>query len=178
MSKIILISGKARSGKDTSAQILKEIIENDGKKVLIAHYADLLKYICKTFFNWDGKKDEKGRTLLQKVGTETIRKQNPDYWVEFLAEFIAMFEDEWDYIIICDVRFPNEIETMKLYDYDVATLRVNRINFESDLTDEQKDHMSEIALDDYDFDCTINAITGIEDLTGQLKELYNKGVFK
>lgn len=172
--KVVLISGKAQSGKDTSANILKEIMERDNKKVLIAHYADLLKYICKTFFDWDGNKDENGRTLLQKVGTDTIRKLNPDYWVNFLAEFISMFENEWDYIIIPDTRFPNEIDLMKHYEYDVFSLRVNRIDFDSDLTDVQKEHLSETALDYYDFDYVINTITGLSFLSNELEYMYRE----
>ena len=62
--KVILISGKAQHGKDTSALILEEIYEAENKRVLITHYADLLKYICKQYFNWDGKKDEKTALLL------------------------------------------------------------------------------------------------------------------
>ncbi len=41
-----------------------------GYKVLIAHYADLVKYVAKTFFEWNGEKDEYGRSLLQHIGTE------------------------------------------------------------------------------------------------------------
>ena len=35
MLKVILISGKARYGKDTIANILKENLENNNKKVII-----------------------------------------------------------------------------------------------------------------------------------------------
>ena len=77
--KVILISGKARHGKDTLAGMMKEELERKSKRVLIAHYADLLKFICKNFFGWNGEKDDNGRALLQRVGTDVIRKQNPDY---------------------------------------------------------------------------------------------------
>lgn len=72
--KIISISGKAQSGKDTTAALLKEVLETDGYTVLIAHYADLLKYICKTFFGWNGVKDEAGRQMLQYIGTDSARR--------------------------------------------------------------------------------------------------------
>ena len=48
--KVIAISGKAQNGKDTTAGLLKSALEADGYKVLITHYADLLKYICKQFW--------------------------------------------------------------------------------------------------------------------------------
>ena len=92
--KLILISGKAGHGKDTLAGYLKAVMEEDDKKVLIVHYGDLLKYICKQFFGWDGNKDEKGRTLLQHVGTDVIRKMQPNYWVDFVNNILYMFENE------------------------------------------------------------------------------------
>ena len=48
--KVICISAKARHGKDTAAEIMKEYLEMQGKKVLITHFADLLKYLCKSLF--------------------------------------------------------------------------------------------------------------------------------
>ena len=61
--KVILISGKAQNGKDTVAGSLHKALVNDGKRVLVTHYADLLKYICRNYFGWDGNKDEKGRQI-------------------------------------------------------------------------------------------------------------------
>ena len=152
MLKIILISGKAQHGKDTAAQLLKKAMEADGKRVLIAHYADLLKYLCKTYFGWNGEKDEQGRELLQRIGTNVIRKQMPDYWVRFLSEFLSLFPDEWDYVIIPDCRFPNEIEFFNRTEFDTASVRVYRPDFASTLTAEQQKHPSETALDWFDFD--------------------------
>ena len=82
--KVICISAKARHGKDQSAEFLKEIFEAQGKKVLITHYADLVKYVCKTFFNWNGEKDDYGRTLLQTVGTDIVGAQQKDFWVKHI----------------------------------------------------------------------------------------------
>lgn len=112
--KIVCISGKAQHGKDTTAKLLEEILEAQGNRVLIAHYGDLVKYVCKTFFGWDGKKDEKGRTLLQRVGTDKIRAVSPDYWVDFIVSILDIFCDEWDYVLIPDTRFPNEYEIYEL----------------------------------------------------------------
>ena len=67
--KVLCISAKAQHGKDTAAGIIKEYLESKGKRVLIIHYADLVKFVCTKFFNCDGQKDEKGRTLLQYGGT-------------------------------------------------------------------------------------------------------------
>ena len=43
--RVIVISGKAQNGKDTTAGFLKEALEADGYSVLIAHYGDLVKYV-------------------------------------------------------------------------------------------------------------------------------------
>lgn len=153
--KIITISAKARHGKDYTASLLKNKLEQDGSKVLITHFGDLVKYVCSTFFDWDGKKDEKGRTTLQYVGTDMIRKQRSNYWVDFVLGILEMFPNEWDYVIIPDTRFPNENDTFKNKGFDIETVRVVRPNFDNGLTEEQKNHESEIALDNYHFDYLI-----------------------
>lgn len=145
--KVITISGYARHGKDTVAKFLQEQLESNGNRVLITHYADLLKYICKTFFKWNGKKDEAGRTLLQHVGTDVVRKKEPNFWVDFVADILCNFGDCWDFVIIPDTRFPNEIERLKERNLDVVHLRVVRPDFESPLTAKQQAHSSETALD-------------------------------
>ena len=80
-----MISGHAQNGKDTVASMIGNDLKKHGYRVLITHYGDLVKYICKTFFNWNGKKDDYGRTILQYVGTDIIRHAEPDYWVEFIV---------------------------------------------------------------------------------------------
>jgi hypothetical protein len=170
--KIILFSGHAMSGKDQSALFLKEIMEQDSKKVLITHYADLLKYICKTFFHWNGIKDDIGRSTLQRVGTDIIRKQNPDYWVSFISEFLKLFYDEWDYVLIPDCRFPNEIQKMIDDGWDVFSVRLTRTDFKNSLTEEQRNHPSETALDNYQFDYYIDTISDLNVLKDKLENMY------
>ena len=92
--------------------------------------------------------------MLQYVGTDVIRQKNPDYWVNFLIGIFNLFPDEWDYVLIPDTRFPNENNLMKEY-FDVTTVRVTRPNYDNGLTEEQQNHESEIALDDYKFDYQI-----------------------
>lgn len=160
--KIILVSGKARSGKDSFAKEVSAILKARNQKVLVAHYAGLLKYICKEFFDWNGEKDEAGRTLLQKVGTEGFRKKNPEYWVKFIKDIMNVFPDEWDYVIIPDCRFKNEIESWKKDGYNVFTVRMERLDYQSQLTEEQQNHQSEVDLDNYDFDIKFCCPDGYE----------------
>ena len=169
MSKIITITASARHGKDTSAEfIAKALREKHNKKVVLFHYADFLKFIAKQWYDWDGNKDEAGRTLLQYLGTDVFRKNRPDCWVNMAKEFVLGLGDTVDYVIIPDCRFPNEIEVMK--DIDPAKFRcikVFRPNFDNGLTYEQKHHKSETALNEYTFDYLI-----IND--GDLEELESK----
>lgn len=173
--KVITISGHAQHGKDTTANILAYKLRADGKRVVITHYADLVKYICSKFFDWNGKKDERGRSLLQYVGTDVVRSVYPNYWVDFIVDMIRLFGENWDYVIIPDTRFPNEIEYLRDCVGDVVHLRVFRSGFESNLTEEQKNHPSETALDGYEPDWWIdnknidgNMYGAFDDLRAQL----------
>lgn len=166
--KVICISGKAQHGKDTSANLLREELVNQFQSVLVTHYADLLKYICRNFFDWDGKKDDAGRKLLQYVGTDVVRQKRPDFWVSFLVNVLDLFPDEWDYVLIPDCRFPNEIEAMRNAGFDVTHLRIVRSNFNSPLTVEQQQHPSETALDSYRADYVICNDGTISDLKRKL----------
>ena len=150
--KIICISGKAQHGKDYTAEYIKS---NINKKTVIIHYGDLLKYIAEKYFNWNGKKDKEGRNLLQHLGTDVVRKQEPDFWVDYLINMLKVFSKEWEYVIIPDCRFPNEIDKLKSSGFDIITLRVIRPYYDNGLTKEQKAHISETALDDYQFDYTL-----------------------
>ena len=146
--KVICISGTARSGKDTSASIMSEYLTNSGQNNIITHNADLLKYICKQFFGWNGVKDEQGRTILQYVGTEVVRERKPSFWVDFLINMADLFGSNWDYMIVSDARFPNEIQGFKDAGFDTYHIRIMRDGYDSGLTETQKNHPSEIALND------------------------------
>lgn len=173
MKKIICISGKAQHGKDTTATILSSALEGRGNKVLTFHYADLLKYLCKQYFNWNGEKDEAGRTLLQHVGTDVVRAKEPNYWVNFAKDFLKLFENEWDYVLIPDCRFPNEVEVMKS-NFDTIHVRVVRPNFDGPLSDEQKKHSSETALDNYSYDELITNNSNVLDLEVNIIDLAKR----
>lgn len=172
-TKIITISGKAQNGKDTTAQFLKEALESKGKKVLITHYGDLVKYVCKTFFDWNGEKDEAGRTLLQYIGTDVIRAQTPNYWVDFVLSILKHFPDTWDYILIPDCRFPNELDCVKDAGWDMMHVRVIRSGngFVSPLTEEQQNHISETALDKVLPNCIVMNRGTLDDLRDYVYEL-------
>ena len=145
MAKLILISGKAESGKTLTANIIKERLENRVKKVTILPFASYLKFICREHFGWDGKKNEEGRRILQHVGTDIVRERNPNFWVKTVVDFVDTFGQDFDFIISDDVRFPNEIMYFAdIGNIDFLTIRVSRLEYENSLTDEQRQHSSEV----------------------------------
>lgn len=169
--KVICISGKARHGKDTLAGMLNERLTAKGYRVLTTHFGDLVKYICEKFFNWDGAKDEKGRTLLQYVGTDVVRKQRPSYWTDFVVSVLELFPNEWDYVLIPDCRFPNEVECFIEHGMDTTLIRINRPNFVSNLTPEQLKHPSETAMDDYPPNLYVINDGTLKDLSNSIKDI-------
>jgi hypothetical protein len=161
---IILIGGNAKSGKDTTANFLKDKLHG---RTLIIHNADYLKYVCKQYYGWDGEKGEHGRSILQFVGTDLVRQEKDmaTYWVERTCDIIKIFWDQFDYFLVPDLRFLNEVYyTKSRFPYNVMTVKVVRPNFDNGLTEEQKNHLSEVDLDGFEFDATIMSNSGIDKL--------------
>ena len=168
--RVITISGKAEAGKDFTASILKEKLEDIGKKVIIVHYADYLKFLAKQYFGWDGTKSEEGRKILQWLGTDLVRNRQPDFWVDTVCRLLSVLQDDYDFALIPDCRFPNEIYKMKECFTDTVSLRVVRLDHENALTEEQRKHPSETALDDYTTDYVFYAKSGREPVEKQVFE--------
>jgi len=103
--KIIAFTGLAQSGKTTAANVIP------GVKIL--SFADPVKQIALTSFNWDGVKDEKGRRLLQVIGTECGRAYDYHIWVKKMREQIAIYAPIYKTIAIDDCRFNNESELVR-----------------------------------------------------------------
>lgn len=176
MSRLILISGKARSGKDTVAEIIKQCLEAHGKKVCILHYADYLKSICKTIYGWNGEKDEYGRSLLQSVGQE-FRSIYPHFFVDAVIDLYKVLRHTFDVIIVPDTRYPNEIKRWRKAFIKPLTIRVERYE-ENGLTQEQKQHMSEVALDKYSFDKVIVNNVPVESLQIVIDRFVKSIIFR
>lgn len=125
---VILIAGKAESGKTTVKDILKEKLEGiPSIDVFPYSFANPIKYMAKAFGKWNGEKDEAGRKLLQKIGTD-FREYNEDIWaIHFLTQ---MDRDTKrvipaSFAIIDDWRFPNELNYIKKNPLmNVVTIRV------------------------------------------------------
>ncbi len=154
---IIPIAGEARHGKDTFAKLIKERCDEiENCSCIILHYGDFVKFLAAQYFGWNGKKDKLGRTILQKTGTDHGRVHNPDIWTNMIIDTIKGFQHLWDIVVIPDWRFPNEF--WKLVDEfegdKIIPLKICRINedgsdYDNGMTEEQKNHPSETALNDF-----------------------------
>ena len=175
--KIILISGKARSGKDYLSQLLKERLEKDGLKVFKTAFADKLKeYLCilmKYFENDNLKNSEVPftkngltmRNLLQKFGTDIFTsKIDKLFWIKETAKEII--EKNPDVVIISDLRFKDEIQINK---FVCASQIAVRIISEDSI--QSSSHISENDLNDYTFDYYFK--NDYSRTTETIEKLYN-----
>lgn len=171
-SKIIVFCGKARAGKDTSASFLKEELEKENKKVLNLQYSSYIKEYAKKISNWDGSEETKPRELLQKLGTDIIRKEIDEYFfVKKMVDDIKVYSYFFDVITISDARFKIEVDSLKENFESVIAVHIVRPNFDNGLTEEQKKHRSEIDLDDYNkYDYEIINDQGIDELNDKIKK--------
>ncbi len=165
---VILLGGKKRSGKDTTGSILKDKLEKLGKRVDVFAFATPLKELCEENFNplfrlieeaygikipgdFREEKSPFHRLILERVGTDIIRKMKPSHWVDNISTAIS--NSKADVIIVTDFRFPNEFHGLTTnFDIDeIVTCQVIRPH----LPKLQGEHESEIALDGFKFDHVI-----------------------
>lgn len=84
----VSLSGRARSGKDASADFIQEqLAVLTGAAPGRAFFADGLKRIAAHLFGWDGDKTVGGggRALLQEIGTECGRSFEDTRWLQDVA---------------------------------------------------------------------------------------------
>jgi hypothetical protein len=119
--------------------------------VYVERFADDLKRIAREEFGWDGEKDDRGRKLLQVLGTECGRAYNPSIWVDKLLHRIKSLPATKNLVLIDDLRFDNEAEMVR----DNGGKVVNLTNRSYDLM-ENAAHSSEAGVSpeliDFHFD--------------------------
>ena len=160
--KIILgLIARKQAGKDTVAEYL---VENyNYTKIAFAdtlrevaygtnplvnadpplYYADLIDTI-----GYEAAKSDypEFRRFLQNLGTNGIRKVDPDFWVN---QTIKKIQNSPGHVVITDVRFPNELEVVQ--QLNGFTARITRPGF----SDVPAEHESESALDNAEADYNV-----------------------
>lgn len=148
---IILISGKAEAGKTTLAKMIKNELGSPKTPVYNLSFGSAVKYIAGQL-GWDGKKDLKGRNLLQLLG-DGVRAYNSGFWVKRMMvkidQIYGQHKEEGiePIIIIDDARYINEITLLQELYPSVYKIRIRRAGHESKLNEEQRKHPSETELD-------------------------------
>lgn len=167
---IIGLSGYARSGKDTVAELLclnyeyrrvafadpirEAILVLNPKLDSITHVSHRVED-----YGWEvTKQDPEVRRLLQVMGTEVGRKMfGNDVWINKALSGLS----QEDRVVISDVRFPNEAEAIKKLGGMVW--RINRSNASA-----VNGHPSEHAMDTYMFDHVIYNHNSLDDLADEV----------
>lgn len=166
--KIIILSGKAHSGKSLVASIIKDYYFNHNTKCVIISYASYLKEYAKEVLGWDGSESTKPRDFLQQVGVELIKnKINPNMLIGRIVDDVKVYSYFFDVIVISDARFVEEISVIKNNFSNVSVIHVDGVD--NDLTNEQKNHSTETGLDDYnDYDFIINNSGNLDELKSKI----------
>lgn len=174
--KIIIVGGKARHGKNTICDDIKEYANLKGLSYINLAYADYIKNYAMKISNWDGKEATKPRELLQQLGTNIIRaKYGSDFFIKMLINDLKVYKHFFDIITISDARFEDEIEYIKKEFHDVKSVLVQRKNFDNGLTKEQQNHPTETGLDNYKkFDYTIKNNGTLEDLKTKVYDMLRR----
>lgn len=123
---VVMVSGRAGEGKTTFSNMCIEYLESLGYTGVIVPFARGVKDTAK-FMGWDGKKDDRGRKLLQSVGNAG-RDYYEDIWASKtvgsikklrsggygdIREASVFFIDDWRFMNEGDVisnKFPNTLK--------------------------------------------------------------------
>lgn len=157
-NRILGISGKKRSGKDTFYQVLNSMLMAPKVGVRRYAFADEVKVYAQRYFHFpqnptDEEKEE-FRFVLQGIGQMLREEVNKDYWVNVVLERIEAEREEFNFrgvshiAVITDVRYTNEADVISGLGEVVRLVR-------PDFEDSSDTHASEVELDNYDFNQVI-----------------------
>lgn len=164
MTQIIAFAGRKQSGKTTCAEFVSNVyIGNLLGKIKIYNFADPLKQdICMSILGltyhqcygsdesknettrcyWpDTDKSMTAREVMQYIGTDVFRKLQKNVWAD--ATIYKIQQEKYDFALIADCRFPNEVQAVK--DAGGIVIKLTRNIYNSD-------HPSETALDYDNYD--------------------------
>ena len=169
---IFILSGKAKSGKNLIADMIEE--HYNDKKCIQLSFAYYLKQYAKKISNWDGLEETKPRKLLQDLGISLIKERiDSKLLIRRMIEDIKVYSYFYDIIVITDARLIDEIEDIKNNFNKSISIRINRNSYENNLTIDEKKHITEIGLDNYNsFDYILNNDDNLKNnLKNILKEI-------
>ena len=189
---IVAVSGRARSGKDTFAEMLAaELNKKEHHPYVLMAYAHELKLRCQKDFDlsydqlWGADKEKNDlrypkanygfssnpadywttREIMQAYG-QFFRSIDYDFWVKHLFNVIEF--KGYKNVIITDCRHPNEVDGPK--ERGGYHVRVVRPTGEYNI--HGKEHISEVGLDDYKHvDVLVENVGSLDDLKIKAEEV-------
>ena len=198
MISIIGFTGKAKSGKDTCCELIKNEFPN--ANIIQLAFADPIKQACQVLFNLtdnqlhnqnskeliDPRWSKTPRQLFQWLGTDVLRKQFDKYifiknMKNRIDTIIQNNKNKNTLILVSDIRFDNEATLIKSY-FHLHSNRIIKISRneaeEVDKTSliwrfwnylfKKKNHESENGIHEYLVDFKIKNDSTIEELKSKL----------
>ena len=175
---IIGVAGTAGSGKDARARVL--VAGNDFERRALA---DALRTGARAMFGLshgqvhgqdkervDGRWGLSPRQILQRLGTEAMRREfGDDVWIRDLFGHIDARPEIGNWVVP-DVRFPNEARAIKAQGGEVWLIK------RPDVVEVGvRGHASEKALDDYrDWDNVVDNDGDLSDLESAVDVIMSK----
>lgn len=153
--KIYLLAGKAGCGKDLMGRYMKRQYDFAGHNACILHITTPLYEYAKNYFSWNGNMTNKPREFLQEMGIEVIQKKlgKKDFLINRLCEDIDILKNFFDVFIIADGRLLYEFEELKRRFPNIKIIHIIRENYDNQLSEEEKQHVTEIEMEEYkDYD--------------------------
>lgn len=194
MAKLILVSGKKRSGKDYSTSLLAGSLRSRGYSVEVKSFAEPMKHILSVIFGVglgtiETAKNEPHnfpvvmtqsnteanvvrfstdmRQILQRFGSDAMKPIfGDDVWVRLMDQYVQ--SSSANFIIVPDFRFLIE------HISSATTIRIK-----CNLAESADQHVSEIELDDFAFDYVLNndnhqlTQQDLDNFVNMLLESYN-----
>lgn len=178
---VILISGKAGVGKSVVANLfVEELAKLDNIRYNIIPFAQKIKESAEVYYGWNGRKDVKGRALLQDLG-KVGREYWPNLWAAHVVKAIATYLPVYDFVFIDDWRFLDEFDYLSsVTDYYIKTIRVHAPGRESLRGTPEAEDVSENSLpyevhsDIYDYVLYNDCGTTIKDLQERVHVTLHK----
>lgn len=129
--RILAFGHQKRVGKDTASGFVSQYlrVEKGVKRVKKAGFADKLKDVCHQLYGWAGLRDREfyeqpENFHLKEVILPKLGKTPRQIWISFGNEVkAATYYDTWldyllqateaDWLIVSDMRFPNEADRIR-----------------------------------------------------------------
>jgi len=159
------LCGKAGAGKTTTCGIIANIHMKKSPSIIIP-WAEDLKRVAREEFGWNGKKDEKGRKLIQTIGTECGRMYGGDlFWVNKWQNKVDMIlgSNPNTLILNDDTRFDSEAKRIK----DNGGIMIKVYGRAYDMG-ENSSHVSEAGINEQYIDYTIDNSGDMDYLTNKI----------